>query len=274
MNTLFSRVYSLDSGLHTGEENMELDRRLMASFLDGRFQQRFGHNSCLWRFYSWRPYAITVGYNQDVSALDSIKCASAGIDIVRRPTGGRAVFHAEEFTYSFYTESVEHNATLYRMVHEVIQCALEGLGIHAEFCRSTLGRPQGEACSGSVSCFTASAKYELQVAGRKLVGSAQRRSRNVLLQHGSLPLSSRHKELGAFVALQDGEIYNDDTREEMERKTTSLEEILGYMPAYERLAELMQIAAGEMQGVETVVLHPDDLSEIFQDNNIFQSIKR
>ncbi len=262
MNTLFSRVYALDSGLHTGEENMELDRRLMASFLDGRFQQRFGHNSCLWRFYGWRPFAITVGYNQDISAFDSAQCSSAGIDIVRRPTGGRAVFHAEEFTYSFFTESAEHNATLYRMVHEVIQRALEGLGIHAEFCRSTLSRQQGEASSGSVSCFTASARYELQVAGRKLVGSAQRRSRNVLLQHGSLPLSPRHKELGAFISLPDGEAFNDDIREEMERKTTSVEEILGYMPEYSRLVELMQSAAGVMQGVEPVALHFDDLSEI------------
>jgi len=263
MNTLFSTVYSLDSGLHTGEENMEFDRRLMASFLDGRFQQRFGITSCLWRFYGWRPYAITVGYNQDISAFDSIKCASAGIDIVRRPTGGRAVFHAEEFTYSFFTESTEQNATLYRMVHEVIQRALEGLGIHAEFCRSTLSRPQGEASSGSVSCFTASAKYELQVEGRKLVGSAQRRNHNALLQHGSLPLSPRHKELGAFVALPDGEVFNDDIKEEMERKTTSLEEILGYMPEYSQLAELMRSAAGEILGVDTIVLHPDELSDIF-----------
>ncbi len=263
MNTLFSRVYALDSGLHTGKENMETDRRLMASFLDGRFQRRYGGDSCLWRFYGWSPHAITVGYNQDISALDSAKCSAAGIDIVRRPTGGRAVFHAEEFTYSFFTESAEHNATLYRVVHEVIQHALEGLGIHAEFCRSTLSRSQGEASSSSVSCFTASAKYELQVDGRKLVGSAQRRSRNVLLQHGSLPLSPRHKQLGAFVSLPDSGVLHDGIGEEMERKTTSLEEILGYLPQYEQLAVLMKSAAGHTEGVETVELHADDLTDIY-----------
>ncbi|MFZ4524933.1 MAG: lipoate--protein ligase family protein [Chlorobium sp.] len=262
MNTLFSRVYCLDSGFHTGEENMEVDRCLMASFLDGRFQKRFGQDSCLWRFYAWHPYAVTLGYNQDVSGIDSDKCRSAGIDVVRRPTGGRAVFHAEEFTYSFFTESAEHSSELYRMVHEVIKLALESLGIHAEFCRSTLARPQGgRGSSETVSCFTASARYELQVEGRKLVGSAQRRTRNTLLQHGSLPLSSRHKELCTFIALSDGNAF-EEIRNEMEQKTTSLEEIMGYIPEYSRLVELMQSAAGKLHGVEVVELQPDELSEL------------
>ncbi|MEI7747561.1 MAG: lipoate--protein ligase family protein [Chlorobiaceae bacterium] len=261
MNTLFSRVYCLDSGFHTGAENMEVDRRLMASFLDGRFQNRFGRDSCLWRFYAWRPYAVTLGYNQDVSGIDSDKCRSAGIDVVRRPTGGRAVFHAEEFTYSFLTESSEQNSELYRMVHEVIKLALESLGIHAEFCRSTLARPQGGGAPVAVSCFTASARYELQVDGRKLVGSAQRRTRNILLQHGSLPLSSHHKDLCTFVTLADGEAF-EEIRNEMERKTTSLEEIVGYIPEYSRLVELMRSALQKRLRVEAVELHPDELSEL------------
>jgi len=265
MNTFFSKIYCFDSGFRTGEENMEIDRRLMASFLDGGFQQRFGSESCLWRFYGWQPYAITVGYNQNLAALDRDKCHSAAIDVVRRPTGGRAVFHAEEFTYSFFAESEEPNATLYRFVHEVIQRALEGLGIHADFCRSTLQRAAGSASPDAVSCFTASARFELQVAGRKLVGSAQRRSQKVLLQHGSLPLSARHKELCRFIALPEGECFDEISEQmtdEMERKTTSLEEILGYIPEFSRLAELMRSAAGEMQGVEAMELHSADLSEI------------
>ena len=263
VDTFFSKVYCLDSGFHTGEENMELDRQLMAAFLDGRFQQRYGRESCLWRFYAWRPYAVTLGYNQDVSGIDMLKCSSAGIDVVRRPTGGRAVFHAEEFTYSFFAESAAQNAELYRMVHEVIQLALERLGIQADFCRSTLSRSPGGVASGPVSCFTASARHELQVAGRKLVGSAQRRSRNVLLQHGSLPLSARHKELCRLMALPEGEGF-EQIRDEMERKTTSLEEILGYIPEYSHLCEMMLNAAGQLHGVEAVKLYPGDLSDILE----------
>ncbi len=263
MNTLFPKVYCFDSGLHTGEENMEFDRRLMASFLDGRFHERFGHNSCLWRFYGWHPFAVTLGYNQDVSGIDAEKCRSAGIDVVRRPTGGRAVFHAEEFTYSFFAESLAPNSELYRMVHEVIKLALEDLGVHAEFCRSTLARQSGASHSGTVSCFTASAKYELQVGGKKLVGSAQRRTRNVLLQHGSLPLSERHKELCRFIAFSEGE-NSGAIQDEMERKTSSLEEILGYIPQYSLLVERMRGALGKIFGIKALELHSDEVEEIFE----------
>ncbi|MCX6179454.1 MAG: lipoate--protein ligase family protein [Chlorobiales bacterium] len=265
MNTFFSKVYCVDTGLHTGEENMEFDRWLMAAFLDGRFQKHYGSESCLWRFYSWRPYAITLGYNQDCSEIDILKCQAAGVDVVRRPTGGRAVFHADEFTYSFFSDSSEQNSVLYRMVHEVIQQALKGLGIHAEFCRSTLQRSQGVPTGGSVSCFTASAKYELQVEGRKLVGSAQRKTMNVLLQHGSLLLSELHKELCQFITFSEKDAL-EDIRDEMERKSISLEEILGYIPQYEHLAELMRSAAGELHGIKVEELHMDELLNILGDH--------
>ncbi len=262
VNTFFHKVYCLDSGFNTGEENMAIDRQLMAAFLDGRFQQRYGRDCCLWRFYGWHPYAVTIGYNQDISGIDLLKCRSEGIDVVRRPTGGRAVFHAEEFTYSFFAESLAQNSELYRMVHEVIQLALESLGIHALFCRSTLPQ-QGDAASRAVSCFTASARYELQVEGRKLVGSAQRKSRNVLLQHGSLPLSSRHKELCSLMTLSEGDAFEEMTSE-MERKTTSLQEILGYIPDYAQLSRLMRSAAEKLHGVETDELSICNLQDILE----------
>ena len=264
MNAPFSKVYCVDTGSHTGEENMEFDRRIMAAFLDGRFQLKFGQESCLWRFYAWRPFAITLGYNQASSGIDAEKCRQAGVDVVRRPTGGRAVFHADEFTYSFFSDSSEQNSEIYRMVHEMIRRALEPLGIHAEFCRSTLQRSEGGQNAGSVSCFTASAKYELQVEGRKLVGSAQRKTRNVLLQHGSLPLSGRHKELSGFVTFSE-ESDPESISEEMERKTISLEEILGYIPQYDVLTELMRNALKTLHGSNVEVLHPDQLSDIVEE---------
>jgi len=263
VSTLLSRVYCVDTGLHTGEENMEYDRRLMAAFLDGRFQKLYGRGSCLWRFYAWRPYAVTLGYNQDISGIDTVKCRSLGIDVVRRPTGGRAVFHADEFTYSFFIESPQQNAVFYRMVHEVIQFALQGIGIHADFCRSTLPGQHGSPSSGSVSCFTASARNELQVEGRKLVGSAQRRTGNVLLQHGSLPLSGGHKELCNLISFSQSEAFKDIV-DEMERKTISLEEILGYIPHYRQLTGLMRSAAGKLHGLEAVELEPRELSDILE----------
>lgn len=257
-------MYGVDTGMQSGEENMETDRKLMAAFLDGRFQNKFGAGSCLWRFYAWYPFAVTLGYNQDIGGIDIEKCRQAGIDVVRRPTGGRAVFHADEFTYSFFTESPAGNAEIYRMVHEVIMLALQGLGIKASFCRSTL--PQAKSGGPPpVSCFTASARYELQVEGRKLVGSAQRRSRSVLLQHGSLPLSVRHRELSRLIACPGSEDF-EAVRDEMERKTVSLEEILGHVPSYGTLVGLMQRAAGEYSGKGLMLLEPADIAGIIENN--------
>lgn len=256
MKRLFSTVYGVDTGLQTGERNMEIDCMLMQAFIDGRFHHRYGSGCCLWRFYGWQPFAVTLGYNQDITAIDTLRCARDGIDIVRRPTGGRAVFHAEEFTYSFIAETGEPNAVIYRWVHEVIMHALEYLGIYAEFCRSTLDESRGKGAP--VTCFTASARYELQVAGRKLVGSAQRRTRQVLLQHGSLPLTQKHRELSRFVAAGDKETAAS-TRREMERKTVSLEEVLGYIPRYSTLVGLLRQALSRRYGIEMVMLERHEL---------------
>lgn len=250
---------------------MAIDCQLMASFVDGRFQARYGHSSALWRFYAWHPFAVTLGYNQEVSGIDGRKCRDAGIDIVRRPTGGRAVFHAEEFTYSFFSDSLRESAAIYRDVHETIRLALEGLGICAEFCRSTLsgltGQP-GQRVGGSVSCFTASARHELQVNGRKLVGSAQRRTGNALLQHGSLPISPRHKELCDFIASSGGEDFLA-LRDELERKAISLEEILGYRPPYDALSLLMTDAVSRFNGFQAIRIHSDELDEFLSHSQLY-----
>ncbi len=259
MDRFCSGVYCIDTGLRSGAENMEIDRKLMDAFLDGRFQEKYGRESCLWRFYAWQPFAVTMGYNQDMAGIDLEKCRSAGIDVVRRPTGGRAVFHADEFTYSFFIDTALDNAELYKAVHEVIRLALRGLGIDAGFCRSTLREAKTDGAAGSVSCFTASARHELQVDGRKLVGSAQRRTRGVLLQHGSLPLSGRHKELSGLIACP-GSTGAAEIRQEMERKTVSLEDILGYVPEYSRLAGFMTDAAGDYLGTSAVSLGAGELA--------------
>jgi lipoate-protein ligase A len=238
---------------------MEIDRKLMDAFLDGRFQDKFGSGSCLWRFYAWQPFAVTLGYSQDISGIDMEKCRSEGIDVVRRPTGGRAVFHADEFTYSFFMDSPLDNKELYRIVHEVIRLALRDLGVDAGFCRSTLSSVRTAGSAGTVSCFTASARHELQVDGRKLVGSAQRRSGRVLLQHGSLPLSCRHRELSLLIAGQDMNMPSA-LHAELERKTVSLEELLGFIPDYNLLSALMCRAAGEYCGHEAKILGNGELS--------------
>jgi lipoate-protein ligase A len=256
MSGLFESVYCLDTGAGSGRFNMDMDMRLMQSLSDGSFQQALGVGSCLWRFYSWAPAAVSLGRNQDPAEIDAGKCRSDGIDVVVRPTGGRAVFHADELTYSFFAETDEPNETIYRMVHEAIGRALEKVGVVPGFCRSQPDFRKRYSTAEAVSCFTASAKYELQVDGRKIVGSAQRRRGNVLLQHGSMPLTGRHREIIRYIA-GDTDLIGAITRD-MERKTASLDEFTE--AGYDELVPLIMSEAGAGEGVGITRLRQEDIA--------------
>jgi lipoate-protein ligase A len=235
---------------------MAFDMRLMQSFADGSFQRECGPGSCLWRFYSWAPSAVSLGRNQDPAEIDADRCRSEGIDVVVRPTGGRAVFHADELTYSFFAETGEPNESIYRMVHEAIGRALERAGVVPDFCRSQPDFRKRYATAEAVPCFTVSAKYELQVDGRKIVGSAQRRRGNVLLQHGSMPLSGRHRDIVRYISAGDPGLVGLIARE-MERKTASLDEFT--RAGYAELVPLIMSEAGGRDSAGITVLQPKDL---------------
>lgn len=241
MQPLFSQVCYIDSGAGSGQHNMEVDLRLMQAMADGSFQQMFGSGSCLWRFYSWSPAAISLGRNQNPAEIDRERCCADGVDVVVRPTGGRAVFHADELTYSFFAATELPNEAIYRMVHETLQQALAGVGVAVEFCRSQTDFRARYAQADSVSCFTASARYELQVGGRKLVGSAQRRQGNVILQHGALPLTPRHQQISRYLAGASHELL-EAVDAGMRCKTASLDEFTD--AGYADLVPLIASAAG------------------------------
>jgi len=256
MPPLFSSVCCIDSGAGSGRFNMELDLRLMQAMADGSFQRLFGANGCLWRFYSWSPLAISLGKNQSPEEIDNARCRADGVDIVVRPTGGRAVFHADELTYSFFAATELPNEVIYQMVHETIARALAGVGVEAEFCRTQPDFRARYASADSVSCFTASARYELQIGGRKLVGSAQRRHGNVILQHGSLPLSSRHRQISRYLAGASRELV-EAVDAGMAEKAASLDEFTD--AGYAELVPLIVSAAGISAEEGARVLSQDDL---------------
>jgi len=137
-------------------------------------------------------------------------------------------------------------------VHETLQQALAGVGVEAEFCRSQPDFRARYAQADSVSCFTASARYELQVGGRKLVGSAQRRQGSVILQHGSLPLTPRHQQISRYLAGASRELV-EAVDAGMAHKTASLDEFTD--AGYADLVPLIASAAGR----EVRMLTPDDI---------------
>ena len=136
------------------------------------------------RVYGWKPSAISLGYNQDIDEVNTDYCKKNKINIVRRITGGKAVFHDNEITYSFILPEdlgllpKEINES-YKEIANALILALKKFNIDAEIKKTP------EKIKTSI-CFNSSNWYELLVNDKKISGSAQRRIHGKILQHGSI----------------------------------------------------------------------------------------
>ncbi len=214
----------IDTGLQTGDFNMRTDESLARSLQEGE-------GTPLLRFFRWKPWAISLGYNQRIAEIDEERCRADGIDIVRRPTGGRAILHAEELTYSVVMYA--GRKSILQVYNEISGALVRGLrlfGVDATLQRSQPNFAETYKQASSIPCFTSSARYEIEWHGRKLVGSAQRRfsdgTRDVVLQHGSILCGPAHKRLADYLLVREPEVL-ERIRTEMSTKTVDLSEILG-----------------------------------------------
>ncbi len=151
------------------------------------------------RFYGWETPAVSIGYSQKAESDINIQyCNSAGIDIVKRPTGGRAVLHESELTFSFNV-SIDNPLFPKNILksHKKISEALL-LGFHKLGVNAKLQYKSKKEIHRNPFCFSASSLYELVFDGKKIVGCAQRRFRNSFLEHGSIPLKLDRRKL-AFI---------------------------------------------------------------------------
>ena len=153
------------------------------------------------RVFGWRPPAISFGYAQKIAReVDLVEAEKRGIDIVRRPTGGRAVLHWNELTYSVILPADHPSmggniAGVYRAISMCLVTGLVHLGVDAtlEPGKAPVPSPRGKDVTSP--CFSSTSQYEITLRGRKLVGSAQRRMGDVVLQHGSLLIGPEHKQV-------------------------------------------------------------------------------
>ncbi len=224
----------LNSGFHPGHYNMRLDELLAE-----RLTAHQGLPTL--RVYGWKPHAISLGYNQRDNDFDKARCAAHGIDIVRRPTGGRAIFHAEELTYSVAMFSRGKNISdSYREISEALLSGLHFLGADGECALTQPNLPEIYRSRTSIPCFASSTRYEIQYRGKKLVGSAQRRyvatgGDEIVLQHGSVLLGPVHRRLSEFVKAESEEA-RAALRESLETKTTELDSVLGRNVSFDEAA--------------------------------------
>lgn len=138
------------------------------------------------RLYGWEPHCLSFGRHEPAARrYDAARVEALGLEVVRRPTGGRAVWHARELTYAVAAPSGCLGALreAYREIHLVLRDAIRELGASAE-----LASARRAAAVHAGACFASPAGGEVMVGGRKVVGSAQLRDGTALLQHGSLLL--------------------------------------------------------------------------------------
>lgn len=211
----------IDTGENSGEFNMNYDIELVKKYRETKIEYI--------RVYQWKPYAISLGYNQKDIDVSKSKCDAAGIDVVRRPTGGRAVFHAEELTYSVVMDGEGKSVSeIYRFISEkLVNAFLEydnGLESYLSFEKSKLQFPEHYKEKSSFACFSASALNEIKANGKKLVGSAQRNFSDVVLQHGSILLNTKHKEIINYLK---NERLIKTVKKILDEQTISFEELTG-----------------------------------------------
>jgi lipoate-protein ligase A len=172
---------------------------------------RQGHSPTTLRFYTWNPPALSVGYFQNITKeVNLARCKAQGYGFVRRPTGGKAVLHDQELTYSITAKA--DNPLFPRDLHgcflviaRAILCGLHGLGIEAEVFGKESPRRQPHASRSSQACFATALGFEIGVEGKKLIGSAQRRWRKGFLQHGSILIEFHPENLFDLLKFPDEE---------------------------------------------------------------------
>jgi lipoyl(octanoyl) transferase len=248
----------VDTGWDNGAHNMAYDEALARSF-----HGKGGEAGIpTLRLFRWKPWAVSLGYNQNAADLDAAKCAREGIDVVRRPTGGRAILHAQELTYSVAFPSGRKSILqVYNDISRALVSGLRSFGVDVSLQRLQPDFRATYRNPSSIPCFTSSARYEIEWHGKKLVGSAQRRfsdgEREVVLQHGSILCGPAHRRLADLLAVSDQGVL-DHLRREMQEKTTDLSEILGHEVELEALGDCIRQGFEREWGVVFSTDHPQN----------------
>ena len=232
----------LNTGFARGDYNMALDAALARSGLC---------DLPTLRVFRWRPFCISLGYHQDAQDIQLQKCAGAGLDVVRRPTAGRAILHAEELTYSVAVPATHAwyqmlPLDFYRRISEALAAGLRLLGAEIAFAPGEKLYHEGKPLR--LACFASSARHELVARGKKVAGSAQRRFREGVLQHGSILLQREHERLLEYLAGAPAEIAAERLR--LREHTATLADILPSPIGFDDAAHALRAGFAQALGLE------------------------
>lgn len=235
-----------------GSTNMAIDEALAEAVRDGLAPPTL-------RFYDWNPATLSLGYAQPAADVDTERLGARGWGLVRRLTGGRAILHVDELTYSVTVPAADPRVTggvveSYRRLSRGLMAGLVRLGAAVE---SSPANGDAHGFKGPV-CFEVPSDYEITVGGKKLIGSAQTRrgGGEVVLQHGALPLYGDVARICEALAFPD-DAAREAARVRVRERAATLEEALGRAVSFAEAAQAMTDGFAEALNVTLV---PGDLS--------------
>ena len=226
----------------TGPENMALDQAILEAVARGDSPPTL-------RLYAWEPPCLSLGYAQPIDDVDRPRLDSLGWGLVRRPTGGRAILHTDELTYSVAAPAAHPDLggtvlASYRKISLGLIAGLARLGLQAEV------QPEvklTEAERANPICFEVPSSYEITVFGRKLVGSAQVRRQGGVLQHGSLPLCGDIGRI-CLVLRFESDAARAAASQGLTARAATLEALVGRPLTWQEAAKAMELGFGEALG--------------------------
>lgn len=247
-----------------GAWNMALDEAILETA--GR-----GDEPPTLRLYAWFPPCLSLGYAQPLADVSWEALESRGWELVRRPTGGRAILHTDELTYSVAGPLGEQRLAggvleSYRTLAGALLRALILLGIPAQALEkpSPPGTAEDQREAGervpsnqgkNPVCFEMPSNYEITVGGKKLIGSAQARRKEGLLQHGSLPLHGDLERITQVLAFPD-RVTREAAAERLSRRATTAERVLGRPLPWEQAAQAFVHAFQEILDLDLELGEP------------------
>ena len=233
------------------------------------------------RLYAWEPACLSLGYAQPYADVDEARIKERGWEVVRRPTGGRAILHTDELTYSITAPLDEPSVAgsileSYNRLALALVSAVRSIGLSVEMKEG----PGGHHGTTNPVCFEVPSAYEITVAGKKLIGSAQARRKEGVLQHGSLPLTgdlARITEALVFASESD----RQEAAHRLLGRAATVESVLGrtvswseaaqaFIKAFEEKLDLSLkervLSESEQKRVESLVCekydHPDWMKRV------------
>ncbi|MFQ6131579.1 MAG: biotin/lipoate A/B protein ligase family protein, partial [Armatimonadota bacterium] len=241
----------VNSGHADAFDNMATDEAILLACAEGRVPPTL-------RLYGWRPPGVSLGYFQELAGeIDSEECRRRGFSVVRRPTGGRAILHNDEVTYSLCVREDDitggHGVmSSYRTISRGIEAAFARLGLPAQLGDSA-GVPATRGKGARLlpaACFAKSSRADLIHAGRKIVGSAQTRKHGAILQHGSIPLSLNLDDVLAVMPGR-GDLGDGGCLErQLHTVAVSVSEAVGRRVDYDEMCQALVRGFQEAFGIE------------------------